>query len=209
MILIPLYVGCGAPPPLTPEVAPHDPVDEVSGESLYQAGIRHAQAGDMLRAEQYLASSMRRGYDEAEALRALIRVCVSGSRLRAALQYAEPYLRNHPDDWTLRYLAATIHLGLDEPDIARSHLTRVIELAPEEPDAHFTMARLLRDHDADIAGAAESFQRYLSLSPEGARAAEATEALRRIHVPVVRTQSGLVMGGAEDPSDQTDPEVAP
>lgn len=207
-ISVALLLGCGPPLPRNPEVAPNDPIEEVSGEDLYQAGIRHAQAGDLLRAEQYLASSMHRGHDQQASLRALVRVCVASSRLRAALRYADPYLRQHPTDWALRYLVATIHLGLGEPAVARGHLTRVIELAPDEPDAHFVMGELLRDEDADISGAGVSFRRYLALAPDGERSAEATEALRRMNVPM-ETSGTEHPSAAFDTADRPMPAQAP
>lgn len=183
-------IACGAPAPLPTERAPDDPVSEVSGEDLYNQGLRYAQSGDLLRAEQYLATAISRGHDEERTLKALVSVCVAGSRLRAALRYALPYLRRNPTDWSLRYLVASIHLGLNEPDRARQELDLVIELAPDAPDAHFLLAELRRDHDADIAGAAESFRRYLALAPEGERAAEAHEALRRMNRPIAPSTEG-------------------
>jgi len=181
------------------ESAPEDPITEVSGEQLYHQGLRYARSGDLLRAEQYLATAISRGHDEELTLKALVGVCVASSRLRAALRYATPYLRRNPSDWALRYLVASIHLGLNAPDRARQELDRVIELAPESPDAHFMLAELRRDHDADITGAAESFRQYLALAPEGDRAAEANEALRRMNVPIA--QSSEDEGSEATPPD--------
>src|SRR5690606_3275268 len=141
-----------------------DPLREVAGADLYQRGLALPEAGDYVRAEQYLTSAIARGYPEAEALPPLIQVCIASSRLRSALDHAEPYLEPHPDAWSLRYLVATIHRGLDQPAEARAALERVIADAPEQPDAHYLLGILLRDHTDDRAAAVRHLARYLVLA---------------------------------------------
>ena len=111
---------------------------------------------------------------------ALMQVCVQGQRLVAALGYAEPYLARHPDNWTLRMLVASIHMGLENHEQARDQLTRVIETAPEEPpQAHYFLGVLYRDSLADNERAAEHFRRYLALAPDGEHREEAAAGLPR------------------------------
>ena len=186
-----LLIACGPPP--APQTAPPaaDPIQEVDAESLFARGIQYAQSGDFVRAEQYLASSIQRGYPEREGLRALLHVCVRGSRLRAALDYAHPYLERHPEDWPLRFLLASVHIGLNEGQTAYSHLERVVREAPDEPDPHFLFAVVLRDELGNIDAATAHFERYLQLAPDGERAGAARESLRRMNVPVPQASAEL------------------
>lgn len=118
--------GCGAPgrsetphPALTPK-------------DLYRQGQEHAVRGDLLRAEQYLALAVRAGYPARSALPALVRICLRASRLRAALTHAQPVLAAHPESRNLRYLVATLHLGLGQRRAAR----RQLETLTSGPDTH-------------------------------------------------------------------------
>ena len=131
LISLALFVACGPPP--APEAPPPagDPIQDVAAEALFAQGVQYAQNGDFGRAEQYLASAIQRGYPEREGLRALLHVCIRGSRLRAALDYAHPYLGRHPEDWPLRFLLASVHIGLGEGQTAYEHLERVVREAPE------------------------------------------------------------------------------
>ncbi len=169
--------GCGATAGTETEHAA-DPLDGVAAEELYQRGLALSQAGDFIRAEQYLASAIDRGYPEDEGMPALIEACVQSSRLSAALAYAEPYLTRHPTHWALRLLVASIHMALGNHERARDELQRVLTDAPEEPPtAHYFLAVLSRDDLDDEAAAQEHFRRYLALAPEGPHREEALMAL--------------------------------
>lgn len=177
-----LLFACGHEPPPA-EVPPADPVQDVSGEDLFAQGVAMAERGDLVRAEQYLAAAMDRGYPEDRAMPLLLRVLVSASRLRVALEYAEPYLARHPEAWPLRYLVGSIHLAMGDAAGARRELERVVETAPEEPEPHYLLAVVLRDEMGDPVAAEARFRRYLELAPEGTHASEARDALRRVELP--------------------------
>ncbi len=178
-----LLAGCGHDAPEVREPPPADPVSEIAPEELFAQGVVLAQRGDLIRAEQYLAASMERGHPEDEVMPVLLRVLVASSRLRVALQYAEPYLARNPGSWPLRYLVASMHLGMGESARARRELERVVEVAPDEAEPHFLLGVVLRDEARDPAAAAREFERYLELAPDGAHAGEAREALRRVDLP--------------------------
>lgn len=150
-----------------------DPLARVPGEFLYEAGVTLARRGEWLRAEQYLTASIARGYPEEEVVPWLVEVCVRDSRYRSALLYAHPYLRRQPQDWRMRLLVASVHLGLEEPDAAERELSRALQQAPDAPEAHYLMAIVHRDGKGDPGAAVEHFQRYLQLAPSGDHAAEA------------------------------------
>jgi tetratricopeptide (TPR) repeat protein len=170
-------LGCGAQAhPSSSENT--DPLANVSAEELFQRGVRIGEAGDFIRAEQYIAAAIERGYPEGAAMPALMRVCVESSRLTAALAYAEPYLARHPGEWSLRLLVASIKMGLEQHEQARDELLRVIEDAPEEPpQAHYFLGVLLRDQLGDMEAARVHFRRYLALAPDGNHRDEARAAL--------------------------------
>jgi tetratricopeptide (TPR) repeat protein len=177
IILLAALAGCARSAPRPPP-PPGDPLVDVRASDLYRRGLALAGGGDFVRAEQYLTSAMARGYPERQVLPQLIRVCVASSRLRAALRHAEPYLEANPDAWSLRYLVASIYLGVGEVDRARASLERVIADAPDQPAAYYLLGVVLRDEVGDRPAAAGRFARYLALAPDGAHAAEVRAAVR-------------------------------
>lgn len=182
-MLLALAAAC-AEAPARPAGSPGDPLKSVPAAELYRRGIALGQAGDLIRAEQYLAAAIDRGYPAEQALPPLMRVCLASSRLRAALSHAEPYLEEHPDAWSLRFLVASIQLGIGNVDEARTSLERVIRDAPDQPDAYFLLGVLLRDDVGDRAGAEKRFERYIELAPQGQHASEARAALFALRQPV-------------------------
>jgi hypothetical protein len=140
----------------------------------------HAQAdhGDNVRAEQYYLAAQRAGHPESQVLPSLLDVCVSSGRLRSALDYAEPYLRNHPEDFRLRHLVASIHFGLGNAARAFRELEGVLGGAPEHAPSHYLLAVIADEAFADLPTAQSYFQSYLKLEPHGTHAAEATSWLR-------------------------------
>lgn len=202
--------GCGG---AQSDAAPDgDPLDTVTGEQLYERGVRLAGGGDYIRAEQYLAAAIERGFPEERAIPALMHVCVQADRLVAALGYAEPYLEQHPTEWSLRMLVASIHLGLGHDEQAGEQLERVIRDAPEEaPQAHYLLGVLHRDRLEDVEGARAHFRRYLALAPEGDHREEARAALspEERGVPQrVPMESAPDVADPDDSSDESGAEAA-
>ena len=76
--------------------------DTRNGAALFASGREAAERGDAIRAEQYLSLALERGYDRDAVVPPLLEVCIAGSHLRAALNHAEPYLRQHPENQRLR-----------------------------------------------------------------------------------------------------------
>jgi len=202
VLLLALCAGCVESTP-KPTGTPGDPLKTVPANELFRRGIALGNAGDLIRAEQYLAAAIDHGYPAERALPPLLRVCVASSRLRAALGHAEPYLQEHPEAWSLRYLVASIYLGIGEVDEARASLERVIADAPDQPDAYFLLGVVLRDGVGDRPGAARRFERYLELAPEGQHVIEARAALVALRQPVVPVPP------AAPPRPSHEPEAAP
>lgn len=158
-----LCVGCAASTPRPVET----PRTE-SAEALYLHGVQLAQQGDYLRAEQYLTGALQGGYDPAETTRALVSVCVRGSRLRSALTYAGSYLTAHPSDNELRKLQATLFWSLGDAERAAHELRLVVALDRSDAAAHYLLTLVL----APSAEARPYAERYLELEPDGDHAEE-------------------------------------
>lgn len=147
--------------------------ERTTGEIFFHRGVALARAGQFVRAEQYLSLALGLGYREEETLRALLGVCLASSRLRAALNYAESRLVRHPDDWSLRYLVASIYLAMGEHWRAREELKRVLAYRAEFESAYYLLATVMRDSFVDLRAAGRHFSAYLRIAPRGEHADEA------------------------------------
>lgn len=141
-------------------------------EALASTGKRHLAQGDWVRAEQYLQMAIESGYPHADAIGPLLASCIASMRLRSALGHIEPYLRSHPRDVRVRYVAAALHAALDRPSRALEEVERVLRRAPGELDALYLRGVLMRDAFRDRASATQSFEAYLARAPHGEHAPE-------------------------------------
>jgi tetratricopeptide (TPR) repeat protein len=151
--------------------APSGP-DSSAGDVAYARARALLAAGDTLRAEQYALLALRHGHPEREVIVPLVQACLASSRLRAALVYAEPFLRRNPEHVRLRYLVATVHLGLGHASIAERELARVSARWPDLPEAHYLRGVIARDAFGDLDAARMRFERDLALAPDGGHAPE-------------------------------------
>lgn len=146
---------------------------ESTPDVLLRKGDAFAAVGDSTRAEQYFAAALAAGGNAQLLVRRLIRVCVADQRYRAALAYAEDYLRNHPQDYQIRFARATLAAGVGEIEIARDDLNLLVRATPNNPDVHFALAVLLRDEFRDLPLARAHFATYMKLAPRGANTEQA------------------------------------
>ena len=174
-----LLAGCGAAsePRAT---APNAGADTRDAAAFFADGREAADRGDAIRAEQYLSLALAQGYEQSAVIPLLLQVCIAGSHLRAALNHAEPYLRQHPDDQRLRYLVATIHLGLGQQEEARTGLEQLLRASPDYADAHFLLGVL--ETEGDENEARSHFLRCLELAPKGGHAPEVRSRLSEMAV---------------------------
>ncbi|HEY0715335.1 MAG TPA: tetratricopeptide repeat protein [Polyangia bacterium] len=154
-------------------------LDDRTPEALFQRGVEAQRSGDGTRAEQYYAAALSRGYPAERAFAALLNVCLVSDRYDTALYYARARLREQPQNWSLRYLAATLALAAGQEERAVEELQRLIDERPKRPEPHYLMGVVARDHLRDKKLAVTSFNRYLAMSPTGPHAAEARLFLRR------------------------------
>ncbi|MGB5811675.1 MAG: tetratricopeptide repeat protein [Polyangiales bacterium] len=145
----------------------------VSAEDLFAEGVTYALRGDHLRAEQYLGAAKQRGYDPDSIVVWLVRVCVASDRYQAALAHAYRHLRDHPENWWLRFVVANVHDALGESDRAREELELVVRARPSVASPHYRLGVLYRESLGDISASAPHFRSYLRLDPAGRHAREA------------------------------------
>lgn len=145
----------------------------VTSEDLFLLGVSHAQSGDFLRAEQYLAAARQRGHEQASAIRWLVRVCIAASRYQSALSHADRYLSENPTHWSLRLVVASLHEALGDSAHAESELERIVRAKPHWALPHYRLAMLYRDNGDDRARINAQLEQYLELAPRGPHAAEA------------------------------------
>jgi predicted Zn-dependent protease len=173
LLLSSWLVACGASGPSEAQTA--DQQDQAAARSLFERGVALSREGDSVRAEQYLAASLSEGYDWEVALPLLMRVCLTGSRLRAALNYASPYLKKYPDAVWLRYLVATVYLGLGQPLHAREQLLSIQGMPPYEARTQYLLGQTEWEGFGDAQAAARHYREYLRLEPNGPYARELAE----------------------------------
>jgi tetratricopeptide (TPR) repeat protein len=150
---------------------------EGGADKLIDRGKAFANVGDTTRAEQYFSAAIISGADERVVVPLLLEVCVQDGRYRVAIQYAETYLKSHPNDLRVRFVLGTLYSAVNEPEAARRALSLVVDARPEDADAHFALGVLLRDADHDYAGADRQFREYIRLKPRGSHAEEAEASL--------------------------------
>lgn len=151
---------------------------EQAPDKLFAEGKALAALGDSVRAEQYLAAAIAGGGDDKAITPLLVQVCVNDGRLRSAIEYAEPYVRKHPDDVRARYLLGTLYGGIGAFDRARVEYEAVIAAKPDSPEPHWALALLFRDDLNDLPNATVQFREYLRIAPTGAHADEARASIK-------------------------------
>jgi hypothetical protein len=149
-----LLGGCASGPRPDPATAADQALRPAA--ELVALGRKAASRGDAVRAEQYLALAIEQGADRRRVMPILLRACLTSSHLRAALNHAEPYLLDHPEDDSLRYLVSTIHLGLGQVTAARRELGLLLQRDERNPDAHYLLGIL--DASVDVEGARSHFE---------------------------------------------------
>lgn len=180
-------LGCGGAaksPPLSQASS-----NDHHGAQLFEEGRRATLRSDSVRAEQYLTLAVQNGYPRERALPWLLRACLDGSRLRAALDHAEAYLREHPEDRALRHFVATLYLSLGQSQRAELELARLLADQPDDADAHYLAGVLAAD--ANYERAREHFRAYLDLSPQGPRAPEVRSRLSELAIRAARAEEVL------------------
>ncbi|MCP4446825.1 MAG: hypothetical protein GY811_15975 [Myxococcales bacterium] len=155
---------------------PSDPIASVEAAELRSQGLGFARRGDLVRAQQYLSAARQKGFDERVVVPELVKVCIAASRLRAALAFAEPYLRRHPGDAGMQYVVGTIHMALGNLHEASNHLSGALFAGHLMTDAAFSLALVAEERGQPELVRAH-LQEYLAESPRGRYALRARSML--------------------------------
>ena len=164
---------------LRQETALENELPKVTSEELFQIGFLQARRGDLLRAEQYLTAARAKGYDEPTVVYWLVRVCVSAGRYHSALAHAVSYLRDHPSNWRLRLVVASIHEALGDFRRAQVELESIVDAEPSHSLPRYRLAILYRQQRSSAKRAVPHLEAYLDLSPHGPHAAEVRTLLEK------------------------------
>ncbi len=146
---------------------------EHTTDKLISRGKGFAAVGDYLRAEEYLADALGQGADPKKVMPLLLEVCIKEGRYRLAAQYAREYLVNHPNDVRVRLVLASLYAATEDSKLAKAEFERVLASRPNDAQAHYALAVLLRDAEQDLVAADAHFREYLRLDPKGSHVEEA------------------------------------
>jgi tetratricopeptide (TPR) repeat protein len=176
---LPLLVclACASSPEQRLKTDVHAFQQEQTYLKLTARGRAFAAIGDTTRAREYFDAALEAGGDDRVLTPLLLSVCVRDGRYRLAIEYAERHVRRHPRDARMRFVLGTLRAGVGESADAEADLARVISVTPDNSDAHYALAVLLRDQRGDLIGADQHFRAYLALQPEGEHSEEAKSAL--------------------------------
>jgi tetratricopeptide (TPR) repeat protein len=151
--------------------------NEQTADKLLARGKLFMEIGDHTRASQYFTAAIDAGADPDQVIPLLMRVYIVSSRFRLAIELGEQQLVKKPEAHALRFLVGTLYAAIDQPDLAREHLERVVTAKPNHAEAHYALGVVLRDGEADPVGADKHFREYLRLEPQGKHADEARGSL--------------------------------
>lgn len=160
-----------------------DPLADISADELFGTGIGFARSGDLWRAEQYLVASMEKGKPRGEVVPTLVQICIALQRFSAALNYAEPVVRDEPDHWRLRRVVGSLYHGLGRLEDARETFHLVLRTAPNDPMTHYFLGMLYVEDLSDVSTGDPLLARYVELAPDGQHAPEVRALLRRLRAP--------------------------
>jgi Tfp pilus assembly protein PilF len=150
---------------------------EPTGVQLLEIADLLAASGERVRAGQYLDLARQRGAAELEVLPRLLKLYVADGQYRLAIEHVEQYLRRHPNDTKLRLCLASLYAAVDIATPAIRELGKVLAVEPQNADAHYALASLLREAGTERAATDQHYRAYLALQPDGLHAEEARASL--------------------------------
>ena len=146
---------------------------ERNPEKLAAAGDAWTSVGDWARAAQYFELAVACGAPESEIFPKLLGALIRDKQYRGATIAAENHLRLHPTDTAGRIVLASLYASLGEGSSARREYEAVLKREPDNADAHYSLALVLRGDEKDPLGADQHFREYLRVAPQGAHAEQA------------------------------------
>jgi len=142
-------------------------------ERLLSAGDAWASVGDSARAAQYYELAVSCGASEARVFPKLLVVLIRDKQYRGATLAVESHLRQHPTDVPARLVLASLYASFGDGSSARKEYENILRKEPDNPDAHYALAMILRGEQGDPLAADRHFREYLRVAPEGPHAEQA------------------------------------
>ena len=176
LLLLLLLPACIRSTQMSSRQPPADPIADVSAAELRSKGLAFARSGDLTRAQQYLSAAHGKGFAERVVVPEIVKVCLSASRLRAALLFAEPYLERHPEDAGMSYVVGSIHMALGNLQRAAAHLNGALQPHELMIDAAYSLARIAK-RQGQWQEASDHLRHYLQVAPKGVYALRAQHML--------------------------------
>jgi tetratricopeptide (TPR) repeat protein len=135
--------------------------------------LRRAQVGDVWDVEDHLMELLNtQPPEEVIILEALVAGLMEADRLIDAIAVTTTWADRYPEDWLALILRGNAKLRLyGKSGDAAKDFRRVLELKPNDPDAHLALALVL-NNQGDFREAMPHFQTYLASQPN-----DPTEAL--------------------------------
>lgn len=175
-----LTSGCASSHKPEPSVLASTVTDSRSASELVARGREAAVRGDAVRAEQYLSLAIDQGADRRQVMPLLLDACLKSSHLRAALNHAQPYLLEHPEDDALRYLVAAVHMGLGQLVQARRELGLLLQSSSSNADAHYLLGII--ESASNIDAARSHFRAVLEYSKDETQKIEVESRLAELRL---------------------------
>jgi tetratricopeptide (TPR) repeat protein len=142
-------------------------------ERLLAAGDAWASVGDSARAAQYYELAVACGAPEARVFPKLLVALIRDKQYRGATIATESHLRLHPADVPARLVLASLYASFGDGPSARKEYESILRKEPDNPDAHYALAMILRGEQGDPLAADRHFREYLRVAPEGPHAEQA------------------------------------
>jgi tetratricopeptide (TPR) repeat protein len=146
---------------------------EKDPERIAERAESWAAAGEPGRAAQYFELAIACGAPEPKIFPRLLVMLVRDRQYQAAMVATENHVRLRPGDFPARLVMASLYASLGNFALARREYETILQREPTNPDAHYSLAVILRDEQGDALQADRHFREYLKLAPEGPHAEQA------------------------------------
>jgi tetratricopeptide (TPR) repeat protein len=173
-----LCAACAGVTPARASLSEASPrTEQLSGAQLLEVGDALARSGEHVRAEQYLMLAEQRGIAARTVMPRLLSLYAADGQYRLAIDRAETYLQQHPNEVRVRQCLASFYAAVGALDGAVRAYDRVLADLPDNAEAHFALASLLHDAGLERARMDAHYRAYVTLAPHGPHAEEARAGL--------------------------------
>ena len=142
-------------------------------DKLVLRGEAWASVGEPGRAAQYFELAVVHGASEERIFPHLLVMLIRDKQYQAATIAAENHLRLRPADLRARLVVAGLYASLGNFVSARKEYETILRRDPDNVDAHYSLAVILREEQNEPLLGDQHFREYLRLLPDGPHAEQA------------------------------------